>query len=86
MDSYMILSIMIVLVVMAAVIAAARIYQKVRLDTGYHQGRFYRLLQHMGAFMGNHHMNKLGMENEDGRIETDEEMFYFSDSSDIDKK
>ena len=79
MDIYMIASIVIILVVIIAVIAAGRLYQRVRQDTGYHQGKFYMRRQHMGAFFGNHQMNRLGVK-DDGRIETDEDMFLFSES------
>ena len=81
MNLELILGIVIILVVAAVVILAARIYQREREKTGYHQGRYYRRNQHIGAFLGNYFMNKDGMgdENSDGRIETDEEMFLFSD-------
>ena len=82
MDIYMIASIVIILVVIIAVIAAGRLYQRVRRDTGYHQGKFYMRRQHMGAFFGNHQMNRLGVKDDDGRIETDEDMFLFSESED----
>ena len=81
MDFYMIMGIGLILVVAVMIIAAVRIYMRVRVDTGYHTGRYYRRNQHIGAFLGNYFMNKDGMgdENSDGRIETDEEMFLFSD-------
>ena len=80
MDFYFIAGIVMILVVAAVVIAAARNYQKVREDTGYHKGRYYKLRQHMGAFIGNREMNKLGMEEADGVTATNEEMFYYNDS------
>lgn len=79
-DFYMIATLVMILVVIIAVIAAGRLYQRVRQDTGYHQGKFYMRRQHMGAFFGNHQMNRLGVKDNDGRIETDEEMFLFSES------
>lgn len=82
MDFYLIAGIVIIVLVAAAVIMAARRYQTVRAETGYHRGKFYRLRQHMGAFMGNYQMNKLGMDDENApdRTETDELMFYYSES------
>jgi hypothetical protein len=80
MDFYTVAGIILILAVAVAVIAAARNYQHVRKDTGYHQGRYYRLRQHMGAFIGNREMNKLGMEEADGVVETNEEMFYYNES------
>ena len=50
MDIYMIASIVIILVVIIAVIAAGRLYQKVRRDTGYHQGKFYMRKKGIGIF------------------------------------
>jgi hypothetical protein len=82
MDFTTILGIIIILVVAAALIVALRIYQRVRVDTGYHTGKFYKRGQHMGAYIGNYHMDEMGVgkESADGRIESDEEMFLFSEN------
>ena len=82
MDIYTIAGLILMLAVMAAIVAAVRYYQKVRVNTGYHSGKFYRRGQHTGAFAGNYQMNKLGVMdgNTDDRVETDEEMYLFSDA------
>ena len=82
-DIELILGVMMMVAVAAAVILIARRYQRVREKTGYQRGRYYRFRQHMGAFFGNKQMNKLGLgnENSDGRIETNDEMFYFSEKN-----
>lgn len=82
MDFYWIAGSVIILVVVVAVITGIRRYQKVRVEEGYHAGKFYRLGQHTGAFAGNYQMNKLGVDQDgsDNRVETDEEMYLFSES------
>ena len=82
MDFELIAGIVIILLVATAVVMIARRYQTVREETGYHQGKFYRLRQHIGAYMGNYQMNRLGMDNEtaEGRTESDELMFYYSEN------
>ena len=79
---YVMLSIAIMVAVATIVIFVARRYQRVRVETGYHTGRFYNLRQHIGAFLGNYAMDQYGVGNgeTDGRVDTNEEMFYFSDS------
>lgn len=82
MDFYMIMGIGLILVVAVMIIAAVRIYMRVRVDTGYHTGRYYRRNQHMGAFIGNYHMDQMGVgdESEADRVDTNEEMYHFTDS------
>lgn len=80
MDFYVISGIMIILVVIAALIVAMRRYQRVREDTGYKRGKYYKRGQHMGAYIGNYHMDEMGIAEDEGRTESDEEMFYFSES------
>ncbi len=75
-----ILGIVIILVVIAALIVAMRRYQRIREDTGYKRGKFYKRGQHMGAYIGNYHMDEMGLEKDGGRTESDEEMFYYSES------
>ena len=81
MDFYTIAGIIIIFVVVVAVIASVRHYQKVRVETGYHAGKFYRRGQHTGAFAGNYQMDKLGVDDSSSgnRVETDEEIYLFSD-------
>lgn len=81
MDFYAIAGIILFVAVAAALVAWARHYQKVREKTGYKKGQMYTLGQHTGAFAGNYQMNKLGATdgNAKDRVDTDEEMFVFSD-------
>lgn len=80
MDFYMMIGIVIMLVVAAVVVAVARHYQTVREETGYKRGRYYRFGQHMGSAVGNYQMDRLGVKENDGSVETDEKMFYFTES------
>jgi len=75
-----VLGIVIILVVIVALIVAMRRYQRVREDTGYKRGKFYKRGQHMGAYIGNYHMDEMGLAKDEGRTESDEEMFYYSES------
>ena len=82
MDSYLIGGIVIMVAVMTIIVLVMRHYQNIREETGYHKGKFYQLRQHMGAFIGNAHMNKIGSGEDfsDQRVDQDEEMFLFSDT------
>ena len=77
----MIASIIIMLVVIIILILALRYYQRVRVNTGYKPGKFYRRGKHMGVFIGNHHMKEIGAEEESRvRKDPDEKMFIYPDS------
>ena len=82
MDYYTIAGIVIIVLVVTGVIASVRMYQRVRVKEGYQPGKFYRIGQHTGAFAGNYQMKKLGVMdgNTDDKVETDEEMYLFSES------
>ena len=88
MDFYTIAGIIIMVLVIAAAIVAMRKYQKDRVKEGYKYGKFYRLGQHTGAFVGNYHMNKMGVFDDDSgnRVETDAEMYLFTDSDSREKE
>ncbi len=80
MNYYFIGGIVIMVAVLAILILAMRIYQKQRVSTGYQTGKFYQRGQHMGAFIGNYHMNEIGVGEEYSgqKVDQDEEMFLFS--------
>ena len=70
-----------IIAVAVVIVLTARHYQKVRVDTGYNSGRYYKRGQHIGAYIGNYHMDEMGVgdKNSDYRTDSDEEMFLFSE-------
>lgn len=82
MDKYMIISITIILAIIVAIILITRHYQNVRVKTGYHKGKMYKVGQQMGAMIGDYHMNNIGADEADKEIKTDpvEEMYLFTES------
>ena len=81
----MIVSIILMLAVIAVIVGAVWRYQRVRQNTGYHTGKCFTVHQQMGAFIGNDHIERMGMEKEyaDQKVDNDEEIFVLPDANQL---
>ena len=88
MDLYMMASIVIMLGVIAAIVAVVWRYQRIRKKTGYNTGKFFTYKQQMGAYIGNDHFDRIGVNNKntDDKDENDNEIYILSDTEKSEKE
>ena len=60
----------------------------VRKKTGYNTGKFFTYKQQMGAYIGNDHFDRIGVNNKntDDKVENDNEIYILSDTEKSEKE